>query len=56
MAKKVSKNSKIATRGQSNAKDYVKVVKPVKDPITGKYTYKVQMIHKDSTKDFFSKK
>lgn len=56
MAKKVSKNSKIAQRGQNNAKDFVKVVKSVKDPITGKYTYKVQMIHKDLTKEFFAKK
>lgn len=56
MAKKVSKNSKIAQRGQSNAKDYVKVVKPVKNPITGKYSYKVQMVHKDETKAFFAKK
>ncbi len=56
MAKKVSKNSKIATRGQSNAKDFVKVVKPVKNPITGKYSYKVQMVHKDETKGFFSNK
>lgn len=56
MAKKVSKNSKIASRGQSNAKDFVKVVKPVKDPVTGKYSYKVQMVHKDETKAFFAKK
>lgn len=56
MAKKVSKNSKIAQRGQNTAKDYVKVVKPVKNPITGKYTYKVQIIHKDETKAFFENK
>lgn len=56
MAKKVSKNSKIASRGQSNAKDFVKVVKPIKDPVTGKYSYKVQMVHKDETKAFFGKK
>jgi hypothetical protein len=56
MAKKVSKNSKIAQRGQSNAKDFVKVVKPVKNPITGKYTYKVQIVHKDNTKAFFAEK
>jgi hypothetical protein len=56
MAKKVSKNSKIAQRGQSNAKDFVKVVKPVKNTITGKYTYKVQILHKDETKQFFAAK
>lgn len=56
MAKKVSKNSKIAQRGQNNAKDFVKVVKPVKNPITGKYSYKVQIIHKDNTKEFFANK
>lgn len=56
MAKKVSKNSKIATRGQSDAKNFVKVVKPVKNPITGKYSYKVQMVHKDEAKAFFKDK
>lgn len=56
MAKKVSKNSNIAQRGKNNAKDFVKVVKPVKNPITGKYTYKVQILHKDDTKAFFAKK
>ncbi|MEO1437563.1 MAG: DUF4295 family protein, partial [Bacteroidota bacterium] len=40
MAKKVSKNSRIAQRaGNTSGKDFVKVVKPIKDPVTGKYSY-----------------
>ena len=56
MAKKVSKNSRVAQRaGNQTGKDFVKVVKSIKDPITGKYSYKEQMIHKDKVKEFFAK-
>jgi uncharacterized membrane protein YkoI len=55
MAKKISKNAKVAQRAASagSGKDHVKVVKPVKDPSTGRYSYKVQIVHKDKVKDFF---
>ena len=37
-----------------HGKDHVKVVKAVKDPVTGKYTYKQMIVHKDKVKDFFA--
>ncbi len=57
MAKKVSKNSRVDKKkdGADNGKNFVKVVKSVKDPVTGKYTYKQQIIHKDEVKEFFAK-
>ncbi len=55
---KISKNARVAQRSANtgSGRDFVKVVKPVKDPKTGKYTYKEMMIHKDETKTFFAKK
>ncbi|MCU0347330.1 MAG: DUF4295 domain-containing protein [Saprospiraceae bacterium] len=55
---KVSKNAKVAQRAANvgSGRDYVKVVKSVKDPKSGKYTYKELMIHKDKVKEFFEKK
>ncbi len=58
MAKKVSKNSRVGQRAANagSGRDFVKVVKSVKDPVTGKYSYKEMMIHKDNVKEFFAKK
>ena len=55
---KVSKNARVAQRAQNagSGRDFVKVIKPVKDPVTGKYSYKEMMIHKDEAKAFFSEK
>ncbi|MDH3649665.1 MAG: DUF4295 domain-containing protein [Saprospiraceae bacterium] len=55
---KVSKNARVSQRAATagTGRDFVKVIKPVKDPITGKYTYKETMIHKEDTKEFFAKK
>ncbi len=55
---KVSKNAKVSQRSQNagSGRDFVKVVKSVKDPKTGKYTYKEVMIHKDKVKEFFDQK
>jgi len=57
---KISKNAKVAQRaanGQNNtSRDFVKVVKSIKDPESGKYTYKELMIHKDKVKEFFANK
>lgn len=54
---KVSKNAKVAQRAQNvgSGRDYVKVIKPIKDPETGKYSYQELMVHKDEVKNFFSK-
>ena len=55
---KVSKNARVAQRAQNagSGRDFVKVVKSVKDPVTGKYSYKEVMVHKDKVKDFFADK
>jgi ribosomal protein L32 len=55
---KVSKNARVAQRSQNagSGRDHVKVVKSVKDPKTGKYTYKEVIIHKDKVKEFFENK
>ncbi len=58
MAKKISKNARVAQRAANagSGKDHVKVVKSIKDPITGKYTYKQVILHKDEVAAFFAKK
>ncbi len=55
---KVSKNARVSQRAANTGtgKDFVKVIKPIKDPKTGKYLYKEMMIHKDEAKAFFEKK
>lgn len=55
---KVSKNARVGQRAANagSGRDYVKVVKSIKDEATGKYTYKQLMIHKDKVKEFFAKK
>lgn len=52
---KVSKNARVAQRAANagSGRDFVKVVQSVKDPKTGKYSYKEVMIHKDRVKEFF---
>jgi len=56
MAKKVSKNARVAQRAANagSGREHVKVVKSVKDPETGKYSYKEVVIHKDKVKEFFA--
>ncbi len=53
---KVSKNARVGQRALNagSGRDHVKVVQSVKDPVTGKYTYKELMIHKDKVKEFFA--
>jgi len=54
MAKKVSKNAKVAMRAANagSGKDHVRVVKSVKNP-SGAYSFKEAIIHKDKVKDWF---
>jgi hypothetical protein len=51
---KVSKNARVAQRAANagSGRDFVKIVVSVKDPNTGKYTYKEQMVHKDKKDEF----
>lgn len=53
---KVSKNARVAQRAQNagSGRDHVKVIKSIKNPVTGKYSYKEQIIHKDKVKEFFA--
>ncbi len=55
---KISKNARVAQRkaNANSGRDFVKVVKSIKDEKTGKYTYKQVMVHKDEVKDFLAKK
>ncbi len=40
----------------SDAKNWSKVIKAVRSPKTGAYTFKEQIIHKDKVKDFLAQK
>ncbi|MCB0648464.1 MAG: DUF4295 family protein [Saprospiraceae bacterium] len=53
---KVSKNAKVAQRAANagSGRDFVKVVRSVKNPTTGKYSYKEVMIHKDKVQEFLA--
>ncbi len=55
---KISKNAKVAQRAANagSGKDFVKVIKSIKDPVSGKYSFKEQIIHKDKVKEFFANK
>jgi hypothetical protein len=51
MAKKV-----VATLQTGVGKTFTKVIKMVKSPKTGAYTFKEEIVHNDHIKDFFAKK
>lgn len=53
---KVSKNARVAQRAANagSGRDFVKVVTSVKNPETGKYSYKEVMIHKDKVQEFLA--
>ena len=53
---KVSKNAKVAQRAANagSGRDFVKVVRSVKDPVTGRYSYKEVIIHKDKLQEFLA--
>jgi len=53
---KISKNARVGQRAANagSGRDFVKVIKSVKNAETGKYTYKEVMIHKDKVKEFFA--
>lgn len=55
---KVSKNARVAQRAANagSGRDFIKVVKSVKDPVTGKYSYKEVIIHKDGVQEFLAAK
>ncbi|MGF7232655.1 DUF4295 domain-containing protein [Arachidicoccus sp.] len=57
MAKAASKNSKVKDlKSAADAKNWTKVIKTVRNPKTGAYTFKESIIHKDNVKEFLSAK
>ena len=51
MAKKV-----VATLKTGKGKEISKVIKMVKSPVTGGYTFKQEVVHNDHVKDFLKEK
>jgi len=47
---KVSKNARTGQRAANagSGRDYIKVIKSIKNPDTGKYSYKEVMVHKEA--------
>jgi hypothetical protein len=55
MAKAASKNSKVKDlKASAEAKNWTKVIKAVRSPKSGAYTFKEQIVHKDKVKDFLA--
>jgi hypothetical protein len=53
---KVSKNARVAQRAANagSGRDHVKVIRSIKDPVTGKYTFKESIVHKDKVQQFLA--
>ncbi|MBN8862313.1 MAG: DUF4295 family protein [Sphingobacteriales bacterium] len=57
MAKAASKNAKVKDlKASAEAKNWTKVIKAVRSPKTGAYTFKEAIIHKDKVKDYLAQK
>jgi Domain of unknown function (DUF4295) len=57
MAKAASKNAKVKDlKASAEAKNYTKVIKAVRSPKTGAYTFKEILVHKDKVKDILADK
>jgi hypothetical protein len=57
MAKAASKNAKVKdVKAAAEAKNWTKVIKAVRSPKTGAYTFKENIVHKDKVKDFLAQK
>ena len=57
MAKAASKNAKIKDlKASAEAKNWTKVIKAVRSPKSGAYTFKENIVHKDLVKDFLAGK
>ena len=55
MAKTASKNAKVKDlKASAEAKNWAKVIRAVRSPKTGAYTFKEAIVHKDKVKDFLS--
>ena len=57
MAKAASKNAKVKDiKASAEAKNFTRVVKAVRSPKTGAYSFKEQIVHKDKIKEFLAQK
>ena len=57
MAKVASKNAKVKdVKAAAEAKNWTKVIKAVRSPKTGAYSFKENIVHKDKIKDFLAEK
>lgn len=57
MAKAASKNAKVKDlKASAEAKNWTKVIRAVRSPKTGAYTFKDTIIHKDKVKDYLAGK
>jgi hypothetical protein len=56
MAKAAKTAIKKDPKQSADAKNYVKVIKAVRSPKTGAYTFKEQMVHKDKVKEHLADK
>ena len=57
MAKAASKNAKVKDlKASAEAKNWTKVIKAIRSPKTGAYTFKENIVHKDLVKDFLANK
>lgn len=57
MAKAASKNAKTKdAKAAAEAKNWSKVIRAVRSPKTGAYTFKETIVHKDKVKDFLDNK
>lgn len=56
MAKAAKTAIKTDAKGGADSKNYTKVIKTVRSPKSGAYTFKESIIHKDKVKDFLSAK
>ena len=56
MAKGASKNSKVKDlKAAADAKNWSKVIRTVRSPKTGAYTFKETIVNKDKLTEFFAK-
>ena len=55
MAKAASKNAKVKDlKAAAEAKNWTKVIRPVRSPKTGAYTFKEAIVHKDKVKEYLA--
>lgn len=56
MAKAAKTAIKKDAKAAAESKNYTKVIKAIRSPKSGAYTFKEQIVHKEKVKDFFTAK